>query len=329
MEAFPIWTSSTLQTLDDVDAYYDACIGPGCHRVTPVDRQRATPYSYCHHIETDLLRLRIEDRRRTMTTEWQRDREQITCLIPIRGDADGACIVDGYRLAPDRGLWIAGSGTTECFCSGDRLILAFFEYPIDIILTTTLDEDWLEGCIPFRISQSLQEEVARLLPKDRPPASHVDALGHALLECARDNGRPGEPPQTTAFNVAKAAYRVLREEPDLAPDIDALAERVDSSRRTLEYGIRRHLGTSPGRLAKALRLRRVLDHLQREPNETKTIAAIAREHGFHHPGHFARDYCDLFGELPHETLRRQQQAGKRPFSYLMDQGHKPTPPSSS
>ena len=70
--------------------------------------------------------------------------------------------------------------------------------------------------------------------------------------------------------------------------------------------MRQHLGTSPGRLAKALRLRKVLERLSQTDTEERTIAGIARQYGFHHPGHFARDYADLFGELPNETLRRHR-----------------------
>ena len=36
---------------------------------------------------------------------------------------------------------------------------------------------------------------------------------------------------------------------------------------------------------------------------------LASRWGFHNAGHFARDYRALFGEQPHETLRRLSRGG--------------------
>jgi AraC-like DNA-binding protein len=73
--------------------------------------------------------------------------------------------------------------------------------------------------------------------------------------------------------------------------------------RTLERYCVACLGVGPGELEKKHRLHEVRRRLIHAPAGT-TIAGVALMHGFSHLGRFAREYQQLFGQLPSATLRQ-------------------------
>ena len=77
------------------------------------------------------------------------------------------------------------------------------------------------------------------------------------------------------------------------------------SERTLHEAFRRRLGTSPAAHLRDLHLQAARDALlDADPGAGVTVARIALEHGFAHPGRFATTYRARFGESPAVTLRR-------------------------
>ncbi len=85
--------------------------------------------------------------------------------------------------------------------------------------------------------------------------------------------------------------------------ITELCQLTHVSRRTLQYSFESILGISPARYLRATRLngvRRVLS--QAQPSDDIVISRVAAEWGFWHPGQFAHDYKQLFGENPSVTL---------------------------
>jgi AraC family ethanolamine operon transcriptional activator len=96
--------------------------------------------------------------------------------------------------------------------------------------------------------------------------------------------------------VAELAEQPLR--------IGRLCRELDICDRTLHHTVHNLTGMSPLAYFKTGQLNRV-HHVLRDADPTKTLvkqAAMAR--GFNHVGQFSRDYKQLFGELPSETLRR-------------------------
>ncbi len=63
-------------------------------------------------------------------------------------------------------------------------------------------------------------------------------------------------------------------------------------------------GTSPMEYLKAQRLLSVRRSLKAADPKTTSVVEIARKYGFWSGGHFARDYKQMFGELPSETLKQ-------------------------
>jgi len=71
--------------------------------------------------------------------------------------------------------------------------------------------------------------------------------------------------------------------------------------RTLNRAFRERFGVGPKSYLKRQRLSAVRTALLTSPPETR-VADVANTHGFWHMGQFAKDYKEMFGELPSETL---------------------------
>ena len=83
-----------------------------------------------------------------------------------------------------------------------------------------------------------------------------------------------------------------------------LCELTGISERTLQYVFRWKYGVSPLAYLKKVRLNEVRRHLHQASARQLKISDAANAAGFWHMGQFARDYHQLFGELPSETLRK-------------------------
>lgn len=73
--------------------------------------------------------------------------------------------------------------------------------------------------------------------------------------------------------------------------------------RALQLAFRRHLDTTPTAYLRRLRLSGAHDQLRRStPGDGRSVASIARDWGFAHPGRFAGAYRRAYGRAPHATL---------------------------
>jgi AraC family ethanolamine operon transcriptional activator len=86
------------------------------------------------------------------------------------------------------------------------------------------------------------------------------------------------------------------------PTVPDLCEAARVSARTLEYAFRERFGVTPVRFLRLHRLNAAHTALRRA-SRGDTVSTVALRCGFGDFGHFARDYRDLYGELPSETLR--------------------------
>ncbi len=85
--------------------------------------------------------------------------------------------------------------------------------------------------------------------------------------------------------------------------IDDICQATSVSKRTLEYIFKDFYGTSPKSYLKQIRLNQFRLALKSQADEGAKISDVAREWGFWHSGQLARDYYNLFGELPSQTVR--------------------------
>ena len=84
--------------------------------------------------------------------------------------------------------------------------------------------------------------------------------------------------------------------------ITELCELSFVSRRTLQYNFESILGINPLRFLRLTRLNNVRRELKKL-NQDKPISVIAANWGFWHAGQFAKDYTQLFGENPSQTVK--------------------------
>lgn len=91
----------------------------------------------------------------------------------------------------------------------------------------------------------------------------------------------------------------------ICSSVAELCTAYEVPRRTLNRAFQTVLGMGPATYLRRVRLNGARRALQQRSPGSGTVAAIALEFGFWHLGRFAEQYDKLFGELPHETLRRE------------------------
>ncbi|SDM11029.1 AraC-type DNA-binding protein [Geodermatophilus siccatus] len=113
---------------------------------------------------------------------------------------------------------------------------------------------------------------------------------------------PGPGPITSAAVRRAAAYIEAHAHRPL--QLGEIATAAGASARALQYGFRRHLGTTPLGYLRRVRLELARRDLHRaDPTRGDTVAAIATRWGFANPGRFATAYRAAYGVLPGQTLR--------------------------
>jgi AraC-like DNA-binding protein len=84
-----------------------------------------------------------------------------------------------------------------------------------------------------------------------------------------------------------------------------VAAAAGTSARALQYGFRRHLGTTPLGYLRRVRLEHSRRDLQAgDRAHGETVSTIAARWGFSNAGRFAAAYREAFGESPADTLAR-------------------------
>ncbi len=105
-------------------------------------------------------------------------------------------------------------------------------------------------------------------------------------------------------HLVKQANDYMQSHLDQTLTLTDLCQVLGTSSRTLCYGFQQVFGMSPMSYLKILRLQGVYRALKAAEPNYKTVTEIAAQFGFYHLGCFARDYKQVFGELPSETLKR-------------------------
>ena len=138
----------------------------------------------------------------------------------------------------------------------------------------TLAVESFEGELLDRLLRTLQLEGA---PKYRPHISH------------RQRG-------------LERALRFLNQAERLDLTVPKLCKMANVSQRTLEYAFKEEFGLTPLGFLRLRRFHHARYDLMAAFSPQTTIAEIARRNGFFQLGYFARDYRNLFGERPSQTL---------------------------
>lgn len=108
--------------------------------------------------------------------------------------------------------------------------------------------------------------------------------------------------------VVDCARQFLDSHLDEPVTVTQLCEITNVSRRTLQYSFESILGISPIQYLRMSRLngvRRALVQVNHLSKNTETVSSIASQWGFWHLSQFSKDYKQLFGEQPSQTLEWQ------------------------
>ncbi len=104
--------------------------------------------------------------------------------------------------------------------------------------------------------------------------------------------------------LIKQANDYMQSHLDQSLTLTDLCQALDTSSRALCYGFKEMFGVSPMSYLKILRLKAAHQLLKTASPNTITVTESATRFGFCHLGYFSRDYKQMFGKLPSETLRQ-------------------------
>ncbi|MCB4393694.1 helix-turn-helix domain-containing protein [Synechococcus sp. HB1133] len=95
--------------------------------------------------------------------------------------------------------------------------------------------------------------------------------------------------------------------------LDDLSATIFASRSSIVQHCRQTFGNGPMALLKQIRLAQVQHALGEKDVQhairCRTVQEVASHYGFQSRNHFARDYCNQFGESPRATLQRASDPG--------------------
>jgi AraC-like DNA-binding protein len=138
-------------------------------------------------------------------------------------------------------------------------------------------------------TRSFQDEVVSLL------------LG--LLDSATGGGSR-DLTHTTYSEIVRRCERMVQEFADQPLTVLDLCRNLRCSRRTLQTSFQRVANVTPVEYLRSIRLNAVRRLLRSTNAAELLIGDAAARWGFTHLSYFAREYRDLFGELPSQTPRK-------------------------
>lgn len=227
---------------------------------------------------------------------------------------------------PDARFWLVGDGETEFVTAlMSRARLEYHAETLQIAPAEAL-RDMPRVLRPPTIRI---EEMRRLClgtlsrcgqlgdsPLPAAMASHLEVQAAVLLLVAflgRSRQRAVGRPRASYDRLVSRMRELVTGEPHLAPTLTDACQRLHVGLRTLNYACQHAVGTSAAEYLRILRMNRVReDLLGPDARAGMSVAQIALRWGFWHSSQFARQYRELFGELPSHTLRRTRAGRRRP-----------------
>ena len=184
-------------------------------------------------------------------------------------------------------------------------VAASFQIPIaDILMTPTSGAS-------IRNSESNQRLRRRLLnlTQDRDAlldGEHQDEITAMLLHASLSDGVIiGSSNPARRARAVSQALDYIGDNRGNAITVRGMCNAIGIPLRTINRAFRERFGIGPKAYLVRQRLNSVRAELMHAPSDT-LIADIANHWGFWHMGQFAKDYKEMFGELPSETLSQSR-----------------------
>ncbi len=107
------------------------------------------------------------------------------------------------------------------------------------------------------------------------------------------------------YKIVREVRQHLLQRQEETINVVDLCQRFEISRRTLQYAFQNVMGMNPNAYMRTIRLNGVRRCLRDPGSGVTSVQQAAADWGFWHLSQFARDYRELFGELPSERLKRR------------------------
>jgi AraC family ethanolamine operon transcriptional activator len=173
-------------------------------------------------------------------------------------------------------------------------------------------ENWFDGLIDRAI------QLPEMLHHPAVLQSIIeDIFQHLTAAVSISMDPPSRPSRSLRRKGLERALEYLRQTGLENPSIPEISRAAGVSQRTLEYAFRAAFGLTPLGFLKIRRMHGARRDLLFTNSEQATVMAIACRHGFYHPARFAKDYRQIFGELPSVTLQRSSRSMVKELSPLL------------
>jgi AraC family ethanolamine operon transcriptional activator len=151
----------------------------------------------------------------------------------------------------------------------------------------------------------LAEQQAHLLKLPHLKKLVLEDLIPLLIDAIPRNHKITKPSLTVRrAQMVKQAEDYMLANLDQPLTLKDICKALHISSRPLFYGFQELFGLSPMSYLKVQRLNQVRRSLKVADPVTSSVMSIASRYGFWSAGHFARDYRQMFGELPSETMKQ-------------------------
>jgi AraC-like DNA-binding protein len=275
-----------------------------------------------HHAHLGNIRIVDLQWQQAFTLERSPVATDYKICVPISGRIewqDTLCsATTALAIDPDRSF----PGITST--NGRLLVVGFDRQAIESVLAKLLDRD-LKQPISFESEIDLDtdfgtglKEFVEFLGRARAPGLNIasptiqEELACALLTCLLKGVRHNYSDEILyccqgafAYYVKQASTFIeahLQDEIELAD----IAAAVNISPRLLQKAFAQEYDCSPMRFVARARLERIRRELERSSDATR-IVDVMMNYGITQGGKFAREYQQLFGEKPSDTLKRAHQ----------------------
>jgi AraC family transcriptional regulator, ethanolamine operon transcriptional activator len=189
---------------------------------------------------------------------------------------------------------------------------------VAVTVASDAPQQWKRNVVPVsqEAAGALQQHLIPLLDAaEANPAALADpyvvkrfqdGVLSVLLELLESASGAGARDLThaTYSDIVKRCERIANENSQEPVTVLDLCSALRCSRRTLQTSFQRVANVTPVEYLRAMRLNAVRRLLRSTSAEELLIGDAAARYGFSHLSYFAREYRDLFGELPSQTHRR-------------------------
>lgn len=236
---------------------------------------------------------------------------------PVSGTFQG-CRLDGYAL------WLLGSGEEFRFYTPETMHYLGVSIPtsdLHALAAAVLGEKALPLLersvvpVPTEEGERVGAELSRFLDAfQRQPAVFEnpaagkrfrDEIMSMLLELFNPHhADKRDLTHATYAEIVRRSERILQDRLEEPQTVLDLCVALRCSRRTLQTSFQRVANVTPIEYLRSVRLNGVRRLLRSTSQDELMVGDAAARWGFTHPSYFAREYRDLFGELPSQTPRK-------------------------